>query len=332
LTLDVDATLNTFLLGAGANIPVTEFGPLTNGQLIVGSTGVAPVAAALTAGAGITVTNGAGSITVGLTGGGQAIDSFAVSAGTSPVVPSAAGLITLTDGNAITMTGGTNAITVAVNTSTTTAQGSVELATTAETQDGTYGTTQVVTAGDIDSMMAVPSPIGSTTRNRGDFSRFAVGESSAAFTAITPARIVGTSSETTQVDTSLRLAQTTSGTAAAGYGCSLELQAENSTGSIETQVRISGVWSDATASSEDSFMRITMPIAGVQTNVAEIRPTSYRFNNTSTELTFGSGSPSGSVTAAKGSLYLRTDGSSTSTRAYINTDGGTGWTNITTAA
>lgn len=39
-------------------------GPLTNGQLVVGSTGVAPVAAALTAGASIAITNGAGSITV----------------------------------------------------------------------------------------------------------------------------------------------------------------------------------------------------------------------------------------------------------------------------
>lgn len=45
---------------------------------------------------------------------------------------------------------------------------------------------------------------------------------------------------------------------------------------------------------------------------------------------FGSGAPT--VSAAKGSLYLRTDGSSTSTRAYINTDGATTWTAITTAA
>lgn len=45
---------------------------------------------------------------------------------------------------------------------------------------------------------------------------------------------------------------------------------------------------------------------------------------------FGSGAPT--VSAAKGSLYLRTDGSSTSTRAYVNTDGATTWTNITTAA
>lgn len=45
---------------------------------------------------------------------------------------------------------------------------------------------------------------------------------------------------------------------------------------------------------------------------------------------FGSGVPT--VSAAKGSLYLRSDGSSTSTRAYINTDGATTWTNLTTAA
>lgn len=45
---------------------------------------------------------------------------------------------------------------------------------------------------------------------------------------------------------------------------------------------------------------------------------------------FGSGAPS--ISAAKGSLYLRSDGSSTSTRAYINTDGSTTWTAITTAA
>ena len=45
---------------------------------------------------------------------------------------------------------------------------------------------------------------------------------------------------------------------------------------------------------------------------------------------FGSGAPT--VSAGKGSLYLRTDGSSTSTRLYVNTDGGTTWTNCTTAA
>ena len=44
----------------------------------------------------------------------------------------------------------------------------------------------------------------------------------------------------------------------------------------------------------------------------------------------GSGAPS--ISAAKGSLYLRTDGTTTNNRAYINTDGATSWTNITTGA
>lgn len=44
---------------------------------------------------------------------------------------------------------------------------------------------------------------------------------------------------------------------------------------------------------------------------------------------FGSGAPT--LSAAKGSIYLRTDGSSTSTRCYVNTDGATAWTNFTTA-
>lgn len=45
-------------------------GQLTNGQLRIGSTGLPPVAATLTAGSGISITNGAGSITIASSGGG----------------------------------------------------------------------------------------------------------------------------------------------------------------------------------------------------------------------------------------------------------------------
>lgn len=45
----------------------------------------------------------------------------------------------------------------------------------------------------------------------------------------------------------------------------------------------------------------------------------------------GSGDPNGVVTATQGSLYMRVDGSSTTTRAYINTNGITAWTSVTTA-
>jgi len=45
---------------------------------------------------------------------------------------------------------------------------------------------------------------------------------------------------------------------------------------------------------------------------------------------YGSGAPT--VSAAKGSFYLRSDGSGTNDRMYVNTDGGTTWTNAVTAA
>src|SRR5258708_28764195 len=44
-------------------------GPLTNGQLVIGSTGAAPQAQTLTPGAGIAITNSAGGITIAATGG-----------------------------------------------------------------------------------------------------------------------------------------------------------------------------------------------------------------------------------------------------------------------
>lgn len=54
-------------------------------------------------------------------------------------------------------------------------------------------------------------------------------------------------------------------------------------------------------------------------------------SSTTPGLYSGAGAPTG-ITAAKGSMYLNTTGTSTSTRAYINTDGGTTWTAVTTAA
>lgn len=45
---------------------------------------------------------------------------------------------------------------------------------------------------------------------------------------------------------------------------------------------------------------------------------------------YGSGAPT--VSAAKGSLYLRSDGSTTNDRMYVNTNGTTTWTAVTTVA
>lgn len=57
----------------------------------------------------------------------------------------------------------------------------------------------------------------------------------------------------------------------------------------------------------------------------------YKFSSTANfGVFFGSGAPT--LSAAKGSLYLRSDGSGTTNRAYINTNGATTWTAITTSA
>jgi len=45
---------------------------------------------------------------------------------------------------------------------------------------------------------------------------------------------------------------------------------------------------------------------------------------------YGSGAPT--FSAAQGSIYLRTDGSSTSTRLYVNSTGSTTWVNFTSAS
>lgn len=70
ITLNVQATAETFLVGAGAGSTATELGPLTDGQLIIGATAGAPAASTLTAGTGIGITNGTNAITINAVGGG----------------------------------------------------------------------------------------------------------------------------------------------------------------------------------------------------------------------------------------------------------------------
>lgn len=60
-------TANSLILGNGTS-NVSALGAATNGQIPIGSTGNAPVLATITAGSGISVTNGAGSITISATG------------------------------------------------------------------------------------------------------------------------------------------------------------------------------------------------------------------------------------------------------------------------
>lgn len=65
----VSFTAHSILLGQGTSA-VTALGAATNGQLPIGSTGADPVLATLTQGSGISITNGAGSITIAATSSG----------------------------------------------------------------------------------------------------------------------------------------------------------------------------------------------------------------------------------------------------------------------
>jgi len=77
-------------------------------------------------------------------------------------------------------------------------------------------------------------------------------------------------------------------------------------------------------------------IAGELYSARSVHATNGNFANAVTvgtvSVVSGAGNPNGVVTAAKGSLYLNTTGSGIADRAWINTDGGTTWTNVTTAA
>lgn len=78
------------------------------------------------------------------------------------------------------------------------------------------------------------------------------------------------------------------------------------------------------------FTGNTILADSVTTTTAPTVPSITLGSSTGPTITFGTGAPTAS--APQGSVYIRTDGSSTSTRMYINTTGSTTWTNFTTAA
>lgn len=68
-TFSADTVTQHSVLIGGASNAITSLA-LTNGQLPIGNTGSDPTAATLTAGTGVSITNGAGSITIAASGGG----------------------------------------------------------------------------------------------------------------------------------------------------------------------------------------------------------------------------------------------------------------------
>lgn len=77
---EINTQKNAVLVSDNNNTPQWS-GSLINGQVIIGNTNNAPAAATLTAGANITITNGAGSITIASSGGSDAAFGFLLMGG-----------------------------------------------------------------------------------------------------------------------------------------------------------------------------------------------------------------------------------------------------------
>lgn len=164
LTSSAGTVSGTWALSAG--------GPGTLSTLQGNSGGlISPVAGniSILGGAGVTVTGTPATLTIDLTGGGTAIDSFAPDAGTNPVVPNGAGLVTMAGtANQITTTGGLNTLTFSVP-STFIAPGSIAATTTVTAGTGITSTTGniVATAGAVNAgtTMTAGTGITATTGN-----------------------------------------------------------------------------------------------------------------------------------------------------------------------
>lgn len=145
-----DTVFELTSVSAGSATWVTLGGGSGAVATLTGNTGgaISPTAGNINilGGSGVTVSGVGSTLTVSLTGGGTAIDSFVPDAGTNPVVPTALGAVTMAGtANQITTTGGLNTLTFSIP-ATFIAPGSIQATTTATavsfiTSSATVGTT-----------------------------------------------------------------------------------------------------------------------------------------------------------------------------------------------
>jgi len=227
---------------------------------------------------------------------------------------------------------------------TTSQIGIVTLATQAQSEYNTYGTTQVLQSGNIAFMMAKPAPIGSTTPNTGSFTSL-VSNATQVFSAavgVFPVLNVTALSNVFNVgNTTIRshMTATVPASIGAGFANNHDMLIQITDGTEINATSFTAIMDNVTPGAAASHMQInvfsTIAVTGLSIYPTRIElgatTSRYRVGPGGVDFMSGTGDPNGGVTAAKGSYYARLDGSSTSTRAYINTDGATAWTAVTTA-
>lgn len=118
------------------------------------------------------------------------------------------------------------------------------------------------------------------------------------------------------------------------YGISVTTGAISSALSLTSTLSVTGASTLSGAITAGSTISTTGQLS-LQTSTAPpaagASTSGIKFSSTANlGLYWGSGAPT--FSAAQGSLYLRTDGSSSSTRAYMNSTGSTTWVAVTTAS
>jgi hypothetical protein len=131
-----------------------------------------------------------------------------------------------------------------------------------------------------------------------------------------------TQMQVTHTASAVNYVQVTGG--ATGNPATVTLLAQGSDANVNMRLTPKGTGTLLTATAATILDGTAIPAGGTA-------GAGYKLSSTANfGIFFGSGAPT--LSAAKGSLYMRSDGSSIATRMYINTDGSTTWTNVVTAA
>ena len=257
-------TQHSVLIGDAGELPA-NLGPLGNGELIIGSVGVAPVATSMTNGSNITWTGGAGTLKADLTGTtdhtvqvGNAAESLtslaAATNGQALLGSTGANPVFSTIGSSdstITWTLGAGTLTAQARAATDAVTGVIEISTDAEAVAHTLSDKAIVPS-NLDNVFAAPPAIGSTTPSTG------------AFTTLTTTSTVGigeatpiTQFEMTGTAPYLTLHNSTQENRDAGRECILAMRGEKLDGTEFEEFNLT-VSQDGAADDQKAELKISL--------------------------------------------------------------------------